>query len=81
MPSRFTLPRNKVAHAAGMDLANRRMQAAGRAAWNMEDYRAAVAEYHRIDPCPPDMACEFCHPAAAPLAEQATEDSQSPPAP
>lgn len=41
----------EIAYAAGRDVANRRMRAAGRNAWGEGDYNAACAEFERL--CPP----------------------------
>ena len=37
-----------LAMAAGRDLADRRMRAAGRSRWNLADTRAAMRETHRL---------------------------------
>jgi hypothetical protein len=41
---------HELAHAAATDFANRQMRATGRQQWSAEDYNAAVAEYHRLNP-------------------------------
>jgi hypothetical protein len=54
---------HEIAHAAGMDIANALMRAAVLPQWTEDDYNAAVAEYHRVNPCPADVPCELCHPS------------------
>ena len=41
------LTRHELAFASATDVANRR---AGKNPWSREDYNAAVAEYHRVNP-------------------------------
>jgi hypothetical protein len=38
----------KLAHAAGMDAANRQMRENGRSAWNEDDYNLAAATMNRL---------------------------------
>lgn len=40
----------ELAWAAATDAANRQMRAAGRHAWNREDFNLAVSEYNRLWP-------------------------------
>lgn len=40
----------QLAHAAGMDAANRSMRKAGRTSWNEEDYNVGVSEQNRLWP-------------------------------
>ena len=40
----------EIAHAAATDAANRQMRAAGRKAWSVDDYNAAVDEFDRLLP-------------------------------
>ena len=61
----MTPPRHELARAAGTDLANAQMRAAGRQRWSEEDYNAAVREYHRINSCPADVDCDLCNPRSA----------------
>ena len=51
---------HELAYACATDLANQRMRKDGRQKWSVEDYNAAVAEYHRVNPCPADIPCEIC---------------------
>ena len=57
------LPKHEIAYAAAEDAAERQRRAEGRRHWNQDDYDAAVAEYHRLNPCPADVECELCRPA------------------
>ena len=41
-----------LAHAASMDTGNRSMRAAGRTAWNEDDYNVSVKEFDRLFPDP-----------------------------
>ena len=45
----ITLTR-ELAYSAGLDAANRSMQAAGRTAWNEEDANLAAREFNRLWP-------------------------------
>jgi len=58
---RSRLSPSTLAYASATDRAHARMRAAGRRQWNQEDYSAAVAEYHRLNPCPTDVECELCN--------------------
>ena len=49
------LSSHELAYSCALDLANRRTRADGQEKWNREDYNAAVAEYHRLNPCPADV--------------------------
>ena len=57
----LNIPLHDLAHAAATDVANGQMRAGQRQQWNQDDYAAAVAEYHRLNPCPADVDCELCH--------------------
>jgi len=61
MSKRLDLPLPALAYAAATDRANAQMRAAGRRQWSEEDYNAAVAEYHRLNPCPPRVQCDLCN--------------------
>ena len=61
MSKRPDLPLHTLAYAAATDLANAQMRAAERQHWSEKDYNAAVAEYHRLNPCPADVDCELCN--------------------
>ena len=50
-----------LAYASGADRANRQMRRGQREQWSREDYNTAVAEYHRLRPCPNDVTCELCN--------------------
>ncbi len=53
-----------VVKSAATDAGNRSMRAAGRKAWNEDDYKAATAEYTRLNPSPEPAA------AAGPTASE-----------
>ena len=38
----------EICHAAGKDVANRRMRSEGRTTWNVDDYNAACKEINRL---------------------------------
>jgi hypothetical protein len=50
----------ELAHSAATDAANRQMRIAGRHAWNSDDSDKAAATFHKLQPCPSDVDCEFC---------------------
>ena len=52
---------HELAYASGTDCANRPMRKDQRKQWSREDYNTAVAEYHRLHPCPNDVKCELCN--------------------
>ena len=43
----------ELAMAASRDAGNRSMRAAGRTAWNEDDWNVAVATFERLYPAPP----------------------------
>ncbi len=52
-----------LAHAAARDAGNRSMRKAGRAAWSVDDYNAACAEFERLygsDAMPGDVQRGLC---------------------
>ncbi len=48
-------------NAASWDAGNASMKAAGRTKWNDDDYNAAAALQHKLDPCPTSVKCWFCN--------------------
>ena len=57
---KHALSAHELAYVSGEDFANRKMRKDRRQHWSREDYNAAVAEYHRLYPCPNDVKCELC---------------------
>ena len=49
------MTRHELAFSAATDVANRQMRKDQRERWSREDYNAAVAEYHRLNPCEKTM--------------------------
>ena len=49
-----------IALAASRDKAEAAMRKAHRTRWNAADYEILCMEFHRLWPCPKDVACHYC---------------------